>query len=125
MSYQPVQNTPDGDEVKDVHLGEDSETETEGCSRDSEDTLFLGFKRKHFGKIPIQGLYRKAREANVPLLVSLHLLVLNLILSVVLVSHLRSASQCGSAKLKDPNFAPGELLWSQSSPPRPYCVRRG
>lgn len=98
--------------MKQVQLSEDSETDIEG-SRASEDTIFLGFKRKHIGKIPIGELYRKACKANVPLVVSLHLLVFNLILSLALVSQLwRGSHLCGPTRLKgDSEFAPGELQW--------------
>ncbi|CAN8097620.1 unnamed protein product [Discula destructiva] len=113
MSYQPVHDKLDGDEVKEVSLGEDSETDVEGSLRGSEDTLFLGFKRKHIEKISIRDLYRKAREANVPLVLSLHLLVLNLILSVVLIAQLWKGGECEAAKSKaDSGFAPGELMWT-------------
>lgn len=111
MSYHAVNNIPDGEEVKEIPLNEDSETDIEGCSRDSEDTLFLGFKRKHIGKIPVRDLYRKACKANVPLVVSLHLLVLNVVLSVALVSQLWRGSHLCEPKA-DSSFAPGELLWS-------------
>lgn len=115
MSYQPVEKSPDADEGKEFELGEDSVTDVEGCSRDSNDAFFLGWKRRHCGRIPhIRDLYNKARDANVPLVVSLHMLVLNLILSVVLVSQLWRGSQCGPTKAKlDSQLAPGELLWSQ------------
>lgn len=113
MSYHPVQNIGGGEEIKEIPLNEDSETDIEGCSRDSEDTLFLGFKRKHIGRIPIRDLYKKACDSNVPLVVSLHLLVLNVILSVALIAQLwRGSHLCDPGKKADSGFAPGELLWS-------------
>lgn len=116
MSYQPVQNISDADETKVVELGEDSETDIEGCSRNSEDTLFLGWKARGLGRIYIHDLYKKACEANIPLVVSLHLLILNIILSIAMISQLWRGTQCSSEAKQDSQFAPGELLWSQYIP---------
>lgn len=113
MSYQPVQNNPDADEIKVVELGEDSETEIDGCSRNSEDTLFLGWKPRGIGKIYIQDLYKKACEANIPVVISLHLLIFNIVLSIALISQLWRGDSCNSKAKNDSKFAPGELLWSQ------------
>lgn len=114
MSYQPVQDSRNANGSKAVELEEDSETDVGGYSRGSEDTFFLGWKRKGFGKIPIRDLYKVVCEANVPLVVSLHFLVLNIILSIALVSQLWRGSQYGPTRVQsDAQFAPGELLWSQ------------
>lgn len=115
MSYQPVQGSSDTDRVKTVELGEDSETDVEGFSRTSEDTLLLGWKSMDLRRIRVRDLYRKACEANVPLVVSFHLLILNVILAVALLSQLWRGTRCESKAKHDSQFAPGELLWSQYS----------
>lgn len=113
MSYQPVQNNPNADDIKVVELGEDSETEVDGCSRNSEDTLFLSWKTRGLGKNCIRDLYKKACKANIPVVISLHLLIFNVILFVALISQQWRGTQCGSKAKNDSQFAPGELLWSQ------------
>lgn len=114
MSYEPVkQQESSAAGVKEVEL-EGSETDIEANPPDSEDSFFLGWKRRKPADSSPQGLYHKAIEANVPVIVSLHFLVLNLILSIALGSLLWKSIESvdGKSELKLPA---GELLYSQSS----------
>lgn len=108
MSYQPVPNNSNADGTKIIELGEDSETDVEGRSRNSED-----WKPRGIGRINIQDFYKKACEANIPLVVSLHLLLFNVILSIFMILQLWRGLQCSSEAKPNSQFAPGELLWSQ------------
>lgn len=114
MSYEPVkQQESRVPGVKEIEL-EGSETDIEANPPESEDSFFLGWKRRKPADSPSQGLYRKAIEANVPVIVSLHFLVLNLILSIALGSLLWKSIESADIK-SEAKFPAGELLYSQSS----------
>lgn len=111
MSYKTVkQQDSNMNELKEVEL-EGSETDIEANPPDSEDSYFLGWKRRYLPDNPAQNLYRKALRADVPFIVSLHLLAFNLILSIALGSLVWKSWGPANSK-SDGKFAAGELLYS-------------
>lgn len=119
MSYIPVeQKTPSGDVVvtKEVELDEGSETDIEtSTGAESEESSLLNWKRQNHLPVPGQSLYHKILEAKAPLIVSIHFLILNLILSIALGSLLFKNSISQPAAPPAGTHPPGELLYSQSS----------
>ncbi|KAF3769721.1 hypothetical protein M406DRAFT_348851 [Cryphonectria parasitica EP155] len=122
MSYQPIQQETQMAEAKEIELGDGSETDIEGHPADSEASLFLAWKRRNLISDPAQGLYKKMMQANVPVIVSLHFLVFNIILSIALGSLLFKFSSSSPGVKADSKLAPGELLYSYSEGfiPSPY-----
>lgn len=128
MSYLPVKQGLPSEEVvsatKEVDLGEGSETDIEigdspgRADEPEESSSILNWKRLgHLSIIPTQSLFQKMVEAKVPLIVSVHFLVFNLILAIALGSLLINNStvaqqQQPAAKLAG-THPPGELLYSQ------------
>lgn len=114
MSYEPIEQPDSANpELKDIDL-EGSETDIEANPPGSEDSYFLGWKRRGFTENKVQTLYKKALRANIPVIVSLHLLVFNLILSIALSSLLWKSYGTTTCKKSSTEFAPGELLYSKS-----------
>lgn len=91
-------------EAKEVELGDGSETDIECNPAESEENL---------AGSPAKGLFRKALQADVPVIVSLHFLVLNVILSIALGALLFKFTPPAEAEA-DAHLAPGELLYSES-----------
>lgn len=104
---------------------EGSETDIEANPPESEDSYFLGWKRRNLADNPAQNLLKKALKANVPFIVSLHLLVFNLTLSIALGSLVwKSWGSANSGSPPSKDFAAGELLYSSLSsfPPPPAAL---
>lgn len=121
MSYLPVtlgKQAALADDVtgtKEVELGEGSETDIEASpGADSEESSLLNWKRQIHLPTPTQSLFQKVLEAKVPLIISIHFLVFNLILSIALGSLLFKNSALQPADSTD-THPPGELLYSKSS----------
>lgn len=123
MSYEPVEQ-PDTaiPELKEIDL-EGSETDIEANPPGSEDSYFLGWKGRSFTENKVQTFYKKALRANIPAIVSLHLLIFNLILSIALGSLLWKSYGTTTCKKSCTEFAPGELMYSEYSGPKRTCKR--
>lgn len=99
-------------EAKEVELGDGSETDIECNPAESEDSLLPNWKHQNLAGSPAKGLFRKALQADVPVIVSLHFLVLNVILSIALGALLFKFTPPAKAEA-DAHLAPGELLYSE------------
>lgn len=119
MTYQPVkQDINYTADTKEVELGDSSETDVEGGNVSENASLFSRDEDRsaHGGNNKNMSLYKRALQANVPVIVSLHLLVFNAVLALALGSLLfkfNAKSEEGSGKA-EAEFAPGELLYSES-----------
>lgn len=118
MSYIPVKQAIPAEDVvgtkDEIELGEGSETDIEGGQGvGSEESSLLNWKRQSRLPIPSQSLFHKIVEAKVPLIVSIHFLVFNLILSIALGSLLFKNSALQPAANTSETHPPGEFLYSQ------------
>lgn len=121
MSYEPIKQ-PESDltELKEIEL-EGSETDVEANPAESEGRLLLRWKRDAVVDGGTgQSLYQRALKANIPVVISLHLLAFNFILSVALGTLLWRACGTSGSGTKG-QFAPGELMYSECCRLSKYC----
>lgn len=117
MSYVRVHQEASVEDVvgtKEVELGGVNETDIEASpGTESEESSLLNWKYRNHSSIHAQSMFQKIFETNVPLIISVHFLVFNLILSIALGSLLFKNFALQSVASID-THPPGELLYSQS-----------